>query len=526
MPFYTTSPDEQRFEQLKFLGEGAFATVTLAKDRKHDRNVAIKRVTLPEDEKTVQRLQREVQVLERVKHSSIVQMYEFDDSQPGFLYVIMEVVVGGTLEDLLCKRGAMDEMTSATFARQILSALEYIHGKGIVHRDIKPDNIMSAEPLPPRGESLESVKWKLIDFGLARRELYRSLKEGGKRSLSRSRGSSRRRRDPKSPKSRGTPASGASKPAAALPPSVPDRALSAVLPSAPTTTAAPSVASDEFGSETRLGSSLSSVAELGEPTELGAAGSGAAGSGAAGSGAACGGSAPPPLAHAVGSAVMVTRSSGLESLATVTGYDSVKQVYSLELGGRGSGQFKQASEAMMRAATASELAAAPAETPLSPAVPGASNAKAEDDPPPTPPASPPDAEALQASAAEPPAPDEPTAAPGFTPVTAPAAASAATPAASGATAEAEPTPSVDEGEAERVRAETEAIVQRAAAAERAAAKEQEARRKQKLRELRHVQREFVRFLEEDRDALTEELEQLQQQTPPTTTPEGTDAADA
>lgn len=158
-----------RFEHIKILGSGAFATVTLARDKQENTDVAVKIVALPSnDAKASARLKREVQILGQLQHPSIVKMIAYDDSTPDNLFVIMEVVAGITVEKVLRMRGALSEPEGASLARQMLDVLAYMHALGIVHRDLKPANIMSTLPLPRKGATLEQCLWKLIDFGLSR----------------------------------------------------------------------------------------------------------------------------------------------------------------------------------------------------------------------------------------------------------------------------------------------------------------------------------------------------------------------
>src|SRR5688572_444785 len=140
------------------VGHGAMGRVFLARDLKHGRAVAVK--MLHGDLTTsisIERFTREIQVISRLNHPHIVGLYdsgEFD----GQLYYVMPLVEGDTLRDRLRREKRLPAEDAVRITLQICDALAYAHSHGIVHRDIKPDNIL----LPTRNHAV------LADFGLSR----------------------------------------------------------------------------------------------------------------------------------------------------------------------------------------------------------------------------------------------------------------------------------------------------------------------------------------------------------------------
>jgi serine/threonine protein kinase len=143
----------------KKLGEGQMGAVYLAKQMSMDRLVALKIMAphLARNEKFVERFMREARAVARLNHINIISGFDVGESN-GINYFAMEYVDGPTLISLLERGGALDEKRALNVALQIARALEHAHKNGMVHRDIKPDNIMIARD----GTA------KLCDLGLAR----------------------------------------------------------------------------------------------------------------------------------------------------------------------------------------------------------------------------------------------------------------------------------------------------------------------------------------------------------------------
>jgi len=161
-PTFTEEPLEKiqplpDYEIQEFIGDGASARVYRGVHKPSGRAVAVK-ILHPEQElmvKALKRFLREAQLLCKLSHGNIVKGYEVRKVN-GFRYVAMEWVDGGTVLEEVDRRGRLDGPNSLHITRQIASALEYLHSKGIIHRDIKPGNVLIDQ------------MWnaKLIDLGL------------------------------------------------------------------------------------------------------------------------------------------------------------------------------------------------------------------------------------------------------------------------------------------------------------------------------------------------------------------------
>lgn len=141
------------------LGEGGFAKVCIGTLRENDEDVAIKIISRKNTKEHTAAIDKEIAIMKKAQHPNIIQfidMYELDDR----MYIVMELVRGGELFDRICDKAQYKESEAAAFAQDILSALEYLHSLGIVHRDIKPQNILYAT-------EADNSPVKLADFGLS-----------------------------------------------------------------------------------------------------------------------------------------------------------------------------------------------------------------------------------------------------------------------------------------------------------------------------------------------------------------------
>ncbi len=140
------------------LGRGGMGVVYLARDTKLDREVAIKGLpdSLAADPDRLARFQREAKVLASLNHPNIGAIYGLEEAA-GHQYLVLEYIEGQTLSERL-KRGAIPIDEALPIARQIAEALEAAHEKGVIHRDLKPGNVM----VNTEGHA------KVLDFGLAR----------------------------------------------------------------------------------------------------------------------------------------------------------------------------------------------------------------------------------------------------------------------------------------------------------------------------------------------------------------------
>ncbi|MEW2129136.1 protein kinase domain-containing protein [Streptomyces sp. NPDC005435] len=154
-----------RYQLRDLLGEGGMASVHLAYDAVLDRQVAVKTLhtELGREQAFRERFRREAQAVAKLTHTNIVSVFDTgEDEADGMPYIVMEYVegrpLGSVLADDVRQLGAMPADRALRIAADVLAALEISHEKGLVHRDIKPGNVM----VTPRGVV------KVMDFGIAR----------------------------------------------------------------------------------------------------------------------------------------------------------------------------------------------------------------------------------------------------------------------------------------------------------------------------------------------------------------------
>src|SRR5205809_1872321 len=132
-----------RYRILRKLGTGGMANVYLAEDQELGRRVAIK--ILDErhanDEQFVERFRREAKNAAGLSHPNIVSIYDRGEAE-GTYYISMEYLEGRSLKELVVARGPLPIADVIAFTRQVLTALRFAHKKGVVHRDIKPHNVL------------------------------------------------------------------------------------------------------------------------------------------------------------------------------------------------------------------------------------------------------------------------------------------------------------------------------------------------------------------------------------------------
>ena len=147
-----------RYKIIRTIGEGGMANVYLAHDTILNRDVAVKvlRGDLADDEKFIRRFQREAIAASSLTHPNIVEIYDVGEDD-GNYYIVMEYVDGKTLKNLIKKRGALTLPEVVDIMLQLTSAIACAHESFIIHRDIKPQNVLI----------LDNGVAKITDFGIA-----------------------------------------------------------------------------------------------------------------------------------------------------------------------------------------------------------------------------------------------------------------------------------------------------------------------------------------------------------------------
>ncbi len=155
---------DRRYKLLRIIGHGGMGAVFEAEHIVIKRQHAIKLLhpALGERPDIAQRFEREAIATGRLRHPSCVEVSDFGRLPDGALYLVMELLRGESLGDALEREGAFPVTRAVHVMRQILLGLEHAHSLDIVHRDIKPDNVLLVE----RGGQRDQVK--LVDFGIAK----------------------------------------------------------------------------------------------------------------------------------------------------------------------------------------------------------------------------------------------------------------------------------------------------------------------------------------------------------------------
>ena len=152
-----------RYEVDRLLGQGAMGSVYLGRDPQLDRAGAIKTVRhLDLEEKRLtsflERFRNEARAAARLQHASIVQVYDVGEDPDMGPYLVFEYVPGSTLKQMIRSRGALPPAQAIRIAEQVADAIDTAHGRDIIHRDVKPDNLLVTQ----------EGRVKLADFGIAR----------------------------------------------------------------------------------------------------------------------------------------------------------------------------------------------------------------------------------------------------------------------------------------------------------------------------------------------------------------------
>lgn len=148
-----------RYKVIEKLGGGGMSIVYLAEDTILNRKVAIKAISIAANEKeeTIERFEREVHNLTQLSHKNIVNVYDVTENDDCF-FIVMEYIDGPTLSEYIANHKPLDIQTITNFTEQIIDGIKHAHETKIVHRDIKPQNIL-----------IEKDKTlKILDFGIAK----------------------------------------------------------------------------------------------------------------------------------------------------------------------------------------------------------------------------------------------------------------------------------------------------------------------------------------------------------------------
>ncbi len=166
-PTSVLKPASGRFQKLRQLGTGGFGTVWLAKDTQLNRTVAIKMAHAP-DAETEERMLREARALAAVHHPNCVRVYDIVSEADG-LGLIMEYIEGEQLAEVVHGKSTLSDLQAARLWLTMAGALSAAHAKGVLHRDVKPANVI----VDPDGNP------HLIDFGIARSKGDQTLTAAG-----------------------------------------------------------------------------------------------------------------------------------------------------------------------------------------------------------------------------------------------------------------------------------------------------------------------------------------------------------
>ena len=160
----------QRYEVIEELGEGGMGIVYKVFDRKIDEKVALK-VLVPEiagDEKTIERFRNELKLARKISHRNVCRMYDLSEEEKT-QFITMEFVPGENLKNLIKRIGQLSKTKAISIAKQVCEGLAEAHRLGVVHRDLKPQNIM----VDSEGNA------RIMDFGIARSIRTKSITETG-----------------------------------------------------------------------------------------------------------------------------------------------------------------------------------------------------------------------------------------------------------------------------------------------------------------------------------------------------------
>ncbi len=172
------APELAKYDILEELGVGGMATVYRGHDRRLGRDVAIKVLHphLRENSEIAHRFAAEAKAVAKLRHRNIVEVFDVSDVGDTDHYLVAELVRGSTLRQVLARQGPLPPEIAALIVLELLSAVAHAHASGVIHRDVKPENVLielrgaGAHDSPPadRAAGEERVHVKLTDFGIAK----------------------------------------------------------------------------------------------------------------------------------------------------------------------------------------------------------------------------------------------------------------------------------------------------------------------------------------------------------------------
>ncbi|HEX4514301.1 MAG TPA: serine/threonine-protein kinase, partial [Polyangiaceae bacterium] len=169
-----------KYDVIEEIGHGGMATVYRAMDKRLQREVAVKVIHphLRESTEVAHRFVVEAQAVAKLRHTNIVEVFDVSADDDPEKFLVVELIRGATLRKLLKDQGPLPPEIAASLAVDILAALAHAHAEGVVHRDVKPENVLIEHrslrsdgpdtPPPTSGDAAPRVRVKLTDFGIAK----------------------------------------------------------------------------------------------------------------------------------------------------------------------------------------------------------------------------------------------------------------------------------------------------------------------------------------------------------------------
>jgi serine/threonine-protein kinase len=168
------TPELAKYELLERIGVGGMATVYRARDRRLGREVAVKLIHphLRESAEVGARFVSEARAVARLRHPNVVEVFDVSDQDEAERYLVVELVRGTTLRSLLSRHKRLPPELAAAIGLEVAAALSHAHHQEIVHRDVKPENVLvelvQADSSPKDRHPVSRPRVKLTDFGIAK----------------------------------------------------------------------------------------------------------------------------------------------------------------------------------------------------------------------------------------------------------------------------------------------------------------------------------------------------------------------